>query len=304
MEALITKPLEEKEKEELFARTAYGGVDLMLREYINAFLTKNRIGTYLMPKMIRRRVIVTALFCVVLFLDIVEACFLHRHYFWNWIIPLVAAGAGLLTLRNQNLQGYLVKEVKTRPDDELDSILSSQVSGARPALLYTILCGVLVAATLFGSVALFYHPRLFFERNNTGGYSLRYCTLSFSGQDSIWVPDTYNGLPVTEIRGSVFKNLNVRNVHLPENLREIRGNTFENCRNLKSITIPNGVTRIGGHAFYGCSSLRLVSVPSSVKEIGSSAFRRCIRLYSIRIPSNCLVNSRAFKESPTKVERY
>ena len=304
MEALITSPLEEQEKQALYARTSFGDANYILGEYVEAFLRKNRIESYLLPKMLRRRIIVTVLFSLVLFLDIVEACFLHRHYVWNVLIPVAAAAASLLTLRNQNMKGYLVKEIKTRPDDEMDNILSSQVSGARPGLLCSLLCAVLVAATLVGSALLFYHPRLFFERNNTGGYSLRYCTLSLSGQDSISVPDTYNGLPVTEIRGSVFKNLNVRQVHLPANLREVRGNTFENCSRLRSISIPDGVTRIGGHAFYGCSSLSRVFVPASVKEIGSSAFRRCVSLYSIRIPNGCLVNSRAFKESPTRIERY
>ena len=45
--------------------------------------------------MIRRRLVVTALFCVVLFLDIVELCFLHRHIFWNLVIPFAAALAGM-----------------------------------------------------------------------------------------------------------------------------------------------------------------------------------------------------------------
>ena len=64
--------------------------------------------------------------------------------------------------------------------------------------------------------------------------------------------------------------------------------------------------RIGGHAFYGNSSLSKVSISenSKLQEIGSSAFRQCSRLYNINIPSGTYVNERAFKESPTVVNRY
>ena len=68
--------------------------------------------------------------------------------------------------------------------------------------------------------------------------------------------------------------------------------------------IPEGVTRIGGHAFYGCTSLSYVSIPSTVTEIGSSAFRQCYSLQSVRVPYRAVINERAFKESPTYIERY
>lgn len=110
---------------------------------------------------------------------------------------------------------------------------------------------------------------------------------------------------IISIHGEVFiGDVNLNNVELPINIKEIRGSTFEGCTSLTSIVIPEGVTRIGGHAFYGCSSLSYVSIPSTVIEIGSSAFRRCSSLYNVRVPSNALINERAFKESPTYVERY
>ena len=95
-------------------------------------------------------------------------------------------------------------------------------------------------------------------------------------------------------------------VKLSNNLTEIRGDSFEYCISLKSITIPDNVTRIGGHAFYGDSSLSEVSISkdSKLMEIGSSAFRQCSSLYNINIPAKTSVNERAFKESPTVINRY
>ena len=120
--------------------------------------------------------------------------------------------------------------------------------------------------------------------------------------ESVSFPDS-----VTEFGGEMFKNASsLKEIKLPENISEIRGNSFENCTSLEKVTIPDSVTRIGGHAFYNSSNLRNVSISKDSKlvEIGSSAFRLCPKLTSITIPSETFVNERAFKESPTKVNRY
>ena len=95
-------------------------------------------------------------------------------------------------------------------------------------------------------------------------------------------------------------------VKLSNSLAEIRGDSFKYCTSLKSITIPDNVARIGGHAFYGDSSLSevIISEQSKLGEIGSSAFRLCNNLYSITVPANTYINERAFKESPTVVNRF
>ena len=119
---------------------------------------------------------------------------------------------------------------------------------------------------------------------------------------TLTLPDT-----LSYIGGEAFKNAtSLKSINLPSSLKEIRGNTFENDKNLTMIKIPDTVTRIGGHAFYGCKSLSKVELSenSKLKEIGSSAFRLCDSLKEITIPSLTSVNSRAFKESPTKVKKF
>jgi len=118
----------------------------------------------------------------------------------------------------------------------------------------------------------------------------------------IELPDT-----LVELGGEAFYNaISLESIKLSSNLTEIRGNTFENCYSLKEITIPDKVTRIGGHAFYGCSSLSKVTLTenSKLREIGSSAFRLCRSLKEIKIPKTTIIDSRSFKESPTKVKRF
>lgn len=110
---------------------------------------------------------------------------------------------------------------------------------------------------------------------------------------------------IISIHGEVFVgDSSLVNITLPPKITEVRGNTFEGCSSLTSIVIPEGVTRIGGHAFYGCTSLSHVTIPSTVTEIGSSAFRQCYSLYNVRIPYGTVINERAFKESPTSIQRY
>lgn len=111
---------------------------------------------------------------------------------------------------------------------------------------------------------------------------------------------------VTEIGGESFTGTAIEQITLPEGLKEIRGNTFEDCRSLKEISIPDSVQRIGGHAFYGCYNLQTVYISprSELAEIGSSAFRNCSLLKTITIPSTTTISSNSFKGSPTKVYEY
>lgn len=110
---------------------------------------------------------------------------------------------------------------------------------------------------------------------------------------------------IISIHGEVFiGDSSLVNITLPSKITEVRGSTFEGCSSLRSIVIPEGVTRIGGHAFYGCTSLSYVSIPSTINEIGSSAFRQCNSLYNVKVPYGAVINERAFKESPTSIQRY
>ena len=79
----------------------------------------------------------------------------------------------------------------------------------------------------------------------------------------IAIPSTYNGMKVTGIGDSAFRN----------------------CDSLKSITIPNSVTSIGNYAFYGCDALINVTL-YGVTSIGSSAFEHCDNLTNVTIPNS------------------
>ena len=66
----------------------------------------------------------------------------------------------------------------------------------------------------------------------------------------------------------------------------LHAGVFDDCTSLSSVTIPNSVTSIGSYAFNRCTSLSSITIPNSVKNIGKFAFRRCKYLSSITISNS------------------
>ncbi len=75
-------------------------------------------------------------------------------------------------------------------------------------------------------------------------------------------------------------------VSIPEEVRSIEKNAFEQSAHLQEIAIPANVSLIGINAFKGCTNLTTVSLPDSVSDIGSSTFQDCTNLTRITIPDS------------------
>ncbi|MBQ3000410.1 MAG: leucine-rich repeat domain-containing protein [Oscillospiraceae bacterium] len=137
-----------------------------------------------------------------------------------------------------------------------------------------------------------------------------YCVVSGIGtckDTDIVIPDTYNGLPITEIDGFAFRgNATLKSVVIPDSVTKIGRCAFQECSSLESITLPNSITNIEDSAFsfcgfknitlpdnltsisnglfYYCTNLTSITIPNSVTSIGDSAFSVCTGLKSIEIP--------------------
>lgn len=90
---------------------------------------------------------------------------------------------------------------------------------------------------------------------------------------------TVNSGVLTEYKGAGG------DVIIPEGIKHIGWNAFENYKSVKTIVIPDGVERIGYSAFYGCSYLSSVNIPDSVTIIEEAAFFGCKNLKDINIPN-------------------
>ena len=89
----------------------------------------------------------------------------------------------------------------------------------------------------------------------------------------------------------------IREVEIPDTIKEIKAYTFSSFHELSSIVIPNSVTSIGRGAFDDCLSLSSISFPSTLKRIGKTAFMGCINLGAITIPKDIeLIDQGAFLE--------
>lgn len=281
-------PVSIEKKAQIFRPVTNKDADAYLKEYIQAFLAENKIKTNITNKILLLRFLISFAYSLILFLDIVHLCLYHETFFLNFLIFAAATVAYAIILSRMSVYGYLVKEVKKRPMDPIDNILASQVSGTKNGLFSLIAVFALPVIVLIVCGVLFAKPRFIYERNNMGGYSVRYCSIGLSNEDTIVVPETHNGLPVNEIRGKTFFNMDFCAIRLPSKLTEIRGDTFSGCSRLSEIDIPQSVTRIGGGAFRDCVRLKKITLPSGITEISGDTFNGCSSLSAIEIPEGVM----------------
>ena len=56
----------------------------------------------------------------------------------------------------------------------------------------------------------------------------------------------------------------IKDIHIPEGVKEFGILSFMNCTNLENVYIPDSVTYMGLTPFIGCNSLKSISVPNNL----------------------------------------
>ena len=110
---------------------------------------------------------------------------------------------------------------------------------------------------------------LVFELNQDGN-SYAITGVGSVTAETIVVPATYNGKPVTVVADKAFYAINVVTLILPDSITEIGEYAFADCIHLTRIYIPEGVKSIGYMALMDCTSLPEVTLPSTLEHIGGS----------------------------------
>ncbi|MBQ9438211.1 MAG: leucine-rich repeat protein, partial [Lachnospiraceae bacterium] len=77
---------------------------------------------------------------------------------------------------------------------------------------------------------------------------------------------------ITSISGICKDAFNLKEVSLPEGLKEIGEETFYGCSSLESVDLPDNVESIGRIAFFSCDKLSSLRLPDSLKYVGPQAF--------------------------------
>lgn len=114
---------------------------------------------------------------------------------------------------------------------------------------------------------------------------------------NIVLPNTHNGLPVTEIEQDGFKNSHIESVYVPGSYRLDLQRAFFNCEELVSVAFAadSVIDNVGASTFSGCVRLENIDLPDSVLRITSHAFFGCVSLAHIRLPKNLVaINEGAF----------
>lgn len=98
------------------------------------------------------------------------------------------------------------------------------------------------------------------------------------------------------IAEGAFENCSpLREIRLPNSLREVGARAFYRCQDLEKIEIPDNVSNIGDSAFYHCSKLKELGLPNDMKRIGDSAFYNCYNLEVIELPNTIeIIDNNAF----------
>ena len=122
---------------------------------------------------------------------------------------------------------------------------------------------------------------------------------AFQKSDSLVCIVIPNG--IKEIERESFEDCEfLEKVDLPSSLTTIDDYAFSNCSNLDTLIIPEGVVSIGVSSFSSCYGLRTVVLPSTIKMIDQYAFNYCnLSSVIVRMDKPCKISENVFNISST-----
>ena len=133
----------------------------------------------------------------------------------------------------------------------------------------------------------------------------------YLGDDTtVTIPDSADGLPVTQIQGAFANDANLQEVVIPDSVTIISygddsTGAFEECVSLKTVTLTDSLQCIYYAGFYDCSALETVVIPASVTRIGAKAFDACNSLGSLYVyGTDCVFGSSSSVYADTVLYGY
>lgn len=259
--------------------------DKLLDSFIIEVLNKYNFNKYKhINKIAFKRFITTLIFSFIMFLYIVLFFIYHRITIESfYFIGIVVLIIYLVILHKMSTIKELKKQIKASPDDDMEYIIAGSIQNVdnTKVNIYTIFGFLSIAVAFIVPLIIFNKPMMIYEKNSDG-YAIRFYTYSLNTPHKVVIPEEHNGLPVTEIRGNVFQNIKeIEEVKLPSTLKIIRARAFSNT-GLISIDLPLGLNEIGAYAFSN-TNLRNVEIPNSVFTLGGGAFQNCYNLESVKL---------------------
>ena len=95
----------------------------------------------------------------------------------------------------------------------------------------------------------------------------------YTGKDTVvTIPDSINSKSVTSIGRTAFYSSKIKEVTIPNTVRNIKWWAFYGSESLKKVNLNFGLKTVGYGAFMNCKSLKSVSIPMSVTRICDDSF--------------------------------
>lgn len=122
-------------------------------------------------------------------------------------------------------------------------------------------------------------------------------------RESVTVPDTIDGCPVTAIGDGAFGGSSkILTVYIPDSVTSIGETCFAYSPSLRSVRLSKSITAVPTGAFYQCDTLIGVSIPYGAVSIASNAFGMCSKLSAVTIPNSMqTIADDAFSGSPNVI---
>lgn len=263
--------------------------DTAIQEIIKEELQKNPdIKNKTLTTMDRKKFLMTLIYSIIILIISTIYAAYHTNLFFIIFLFIVLTIVFFKITSGYDIKKYLIKEIKNRPDEKMNYVITSTLSSyGTNKTIGIFLRLIILLITIITPLLLFKTPHLIYEKV-AGGYNVRYYTLGIFKQDKIVeIPSTYKGQNVIGIRGDTFeRSSSIEKIILPETITEIRAGAFKKCTNLKEINIPSKVTTISANTFEGCTSLENIELPDSIEEIRGEAFLNCTNLKEVKLPPN------------------
>ena len=89
-----------------------------------------------------------------------------------------------------------------------------------------------------------------------------------------------------ELGNEAFAGTAITQIYLPDGIKQLPANLFDNCRVLETVRISENVSAIGEGAFAGCWKLQSFKIPEKVTRIENYTFQDCQVLTNVTLPEN------------------
>ena len=91
-------------------------------------------------------------------------------------------------------------------------------------------------------------------------------------QNTFDIPESIDGVPVTEISDNAFCGSGLTSIAFPKSVTTIGYAAFSMCPNLKSFAIPDTIESVGSKAFDMCENLTEVEFLGHPDYVGAEVF--------------------------------